>query len=420
MKKIYFDHAATTPVDKKVFEAMEPYFSKKYGNPSSIHTFGQETKAVIEDAREKVAEFLNCNPEEIIFTSGGTESDNLAIRGVAFGIQKRLRAKGLELRRIDNKAQSPRLRAQSLHIITSTIEHHAVLHTVEDLEKNFDFETTYLPVDQYGMVKPEDVRKAIKENTILVSVMYANNEVGTIQPISDITDVIAKSKEQRAKSKKQLPLIFHTDAVQATGYLDCDVKKLEVDLLSISAHKIYGPKGVGALYIKKGTPLLPIQTGGGHERKRRAGTENVPGIVGLGKAIELVTKNRVQESIKIKKLRDKLIKGVLEIPDVILTGHPKKRLPNSASFCVKFIEGESMLINLDMKGVACSTGSACTSGSLEPSHVLTAMGISPQTTQGSLRVTLGENNTEKEIDYFLKVLPEIVEKLREMSPIKED
>ncbi len=415
MKKIYFDHAATTPVDKEVLKAMDPYFSEKYGNPSSIHTFGQETKTAIEDAREKVAEFLNCNPEEIIFTSGGTESDNLAIRGVALAIRH----------------QTPDI--EKLHIITSAIEHHAVLHTIEDLEKNFSakggqvgFEATYLPVDQYGMVSPEDVEKAIKENTILVSIMYANNEVGTIQPISEINNIIREAKSQRLIANSETPLVFHTDAVQATGYLDCDVKKLGVDLLSISAHKIYGPKGVGALCIKKGTPLLPIQTGGGHERKRRAGTENVSGIVGLGKAIELVTKNRVQESIKIKKLRDKLIKEVLEIPDVILTGHPDlsaqagKRLPNSASFCIKFIEGESMLINLDMKGIACSTGSACTSGSLEPSHVLTAMGISPQDAQGSLRVTLGKDNTEKEVDYFLKVLPKIVEKLREMSPIKEN
>jgi len=386
MKKIYLDFAATTPTKKEVVQAMNPFFSNKFGNPSSLHGFGREARAAIDLSREKVALYLNCEPEEVIFTSGGTESDNLAISGVVFDYLFKAKKKP--------------------HIIISTVEHHAVLHTCQYLENKSEAEVTYIKVDGRGMVNPEDIKKAIKQNTILISIMYANNEIGTIEPIREIGKMI--EKENRDRKNK---IVFHTDAVQAVGSLNCDVKYLHVDLLSLSAHKFGGPKGIGALFVKKGIKIKNLIHGGGQEYLKRAGTENVPGIVGMAKAVELL---RIK---KIIILRDRLIDGVLKtIPDTILTGHPEKRLPNSASFCFKFIEGESILYNLDLEGIAASSGSACTSGSLEASHVLLACGFDHKTAQGSIRFTLGENTTNEEIKYVLKVLPPIIKKLRKMSP----
>ncbi len=381
---VYMDHAATTPVDPRVVEAMLPYFTERYGNASSVYRLGQEARKAIDGARADVAQILNCTPREIIFTSCGSESDNLAIRGVAF------------LRRDKGK-----------HIITSPIEHHAVGHTCDQLEKRFGFEVTYLPVDRYGRVDPADVEKAITEKTILITIMYANNEVGTIEPIAEIGEIARAHK-----------IPFHTDAVQAGGALDLDVKALNVDLLSLSAHKFYGPKGVGVLYLRRGVRLLPTQTGGAHELNRRAGTENVAGIVGLATALKLAQEQREENNRKLIALRDRLIEGVLSsIPDTQLTGHPKERLPNSASFTINYVEGEGMLLGLDMMGIAASSGSACTSASLEPSHVLLAMGIPPEVAHGSLRLTLGHENSEEDVDYLLEVLPGIVERLRSMSPL---
>ena len=385
-KVIYLDHAATTAVDPRVMEAMLPYWTERYGNASSIYSLGREAAKAMEEARKTVAGILNCEPKEIIFTSCGSESDNLAIRGVAFAQQHR---------------------GKGNHIITSSIEHHAIGHTCEQLEKYFGFEVTYLPVDKYAMVDPEDVRRAIRDDTVLISVMAANNEVGTIQPIAEIG---------RIAHEHGIP--FHTDAVQAGGTLPLDVEELHVDLLSLSAHKFYGPKGVGVLYVRKGIPLLPIQTGGGHERQRRAGTENVAGIVGLATALKLAYDHADENNARITALRERLIQGILEcIPEVQLTGHPTQRLPNNASFAFKYIEGESILLNLDMLGICASSGSACTSASLEPSHVLLAMGIPAEEAHGSLRLTLGNENTVEDVDYVLEVLPGIVEKLRMMSPL---
>ncbi|MBC7233128.1 MAG: cysteine desulfurase NifS [Chloroflexi bacterium] len=385
-KFIYMDHAATTAVDPRVVEAMLPYFTEKYGNASSIHAAGREAHEAMENARRTVADILGAHPEEVIFTSCGTESDNLAIRGVAFASRKK-----------------------GNHIITSSIEHHAVGHTCEQLEKEFGFEVTYLPVDQYGRVDPDDVGRAITDKTILITIMYANNEVGTIQPIAEI------GKIARAKG-----IPFHTDAVQAGGTLDLNVDALNVDLLSLSAHKFYGPKGIGVLYQRRLTPLLPMQTGGGHERGRRAGTENIPYIVGLATALKLAHEHREQNNRRIAQLRDRLIKGVLDtIPDAYLTGHPADRLPNSASFVFGGVEGESILLHLDMMGVAASSGSACTSGSTEPSHVLTALGLPVEICHGSLRLTLGNENTEEDVDYVLSILPGIIHNLRALSPSYE-
>lgn len=404
--KIYLDYAATTPVDPQVKKAMEPYYSEKFGNPSSLHSWGREGKQSIENARDKVAKVLGCKAEEIIFTSCATESNNLALKGVAF--QHRLARIGKRIA-TDSKP----------HIITSSIEHHCVLHTCEYLEK-FGFPVTYLPVSKEGIVNLSDLKKAIRPNTILVSIMYANNEIGTIQPISEISKLISETRDKRQEARENLPIYFHTDAVQAINYLDCNVNKLGVDLLSLTGHKFYAPKGVGVLYVRKGTLLLPQQQGGAHERNRRAGTENIPGIVGLGQAIEKVSGIRNKESVRLKKLRDKLIEGVLEnIPDVILSGSRRERLPNSASFCIKNVEGESMLLKLDKKGIATSSGSACTSASLEPSHVLLACGIPAEVAHGSLRLTLGRGTSEKDIDYVLKVLPKVVKDLRKMSPFNK-
>jgi len=387
-KTIYLDHAATTAADPRVVEAMLPYWTEQYGNASSIYELGRRAHHALDQALQTVADILNCTPNEVIFTSCGTESDNLALRGV--GWARRNLGKGN-------------------HIITSPIEHHAVSHTCEQLEKHFGFEITYLPVDKHGLVDPDDVGRAIKDNTVLISIMYANNEVGTIEPIAEI-----------GKVAKQMGVPFHTDAVQAGGVLNLDVDDLNVDLLSLSAHKFYGPKGIGVLYVRKGVPLLPTQTGGGHEGSRRAGTESVPFIVGLATALKIAYEELETNNQRITALRDRLIKGVLDsIDEVDLTGHPTNRLPNSASFVFKYIEGESMLLNLDLAGVCASSGSACTSGSVEPSHVLLAMGIPPEVAHGSLRLTLGRENTEEDVDYVLEVLPGIVQKLRDMSPFYE-
>ena len=383
MNRVYLDYAATTPTDPRVVEAMRPYFTEIYGNPSSLHVFGQETKAAAEKARMQLAALLGCKTEEIVFTSGGTEADNQALEGVAFAGEKK-----------------------GNHIIISKIEHHAVTECCEFLKKR-GFEITYLPVDKYGLVDPNEVEKAITPKTILVSIMHANNEIGTIEPIAEI------SKRVKAKG-----VVFHTDAVQTVGHLPTKVDELGVDLLSLSAHKLYGPKGVGALYIRKGTRVIPFLHGGAQENNRRASTENVPGIVGLGAAAEIAGREMAEEAKRLLPLRDKLIKGLLgKIPEVQLNGHPAERLPNNVNVSVHFIEGESMLLNLDMLGIAASSGSACTSGSLEPSHVLLAIGLPHEIAHGSLRFTFGKNTTEAEIDYVLDNLPQIVDKLRKMSPL---
>jgi len=379
------DHAATTPTDVKVVKAMKPYFFLKYGNPNSIHSFGQEAREAVEEAREKIAHLIGANPSEIVFTAGGTEADNYAIKGIAWANQKK-----------------------GNHVITSKIEHHAVLHSCQFLEKQ-GFKVTYLPVDKYGLIDPEDVKKAISDKTILVTIMHANNEIGTIEPIKEIS-----------KIAKKAGIYFHTDSVQTTGHIPIDVNDLGVDMLSMSGHKFYGPNGVGALYLRKGTKIVTLIDGGAQEKNRRAGTENVAGIVGMGKAAELAEKRLLQgKEDEVIKLRDKLIKGITEkIDHTRLNGHPIKRLPGNANFCFEFVEGESMLLSLDMEGVAASSGSACTSGSLEASHVLLAIGLPPEIAHGSLRLTLGKDNTEEEIDYMISILPGIIEKLRALSPFK--
>lgn len=385
MKRIYLDYAATTPCDPEVLKAMEPYFFERFGNPSSIHSFGQEAKKAIEDARERVAIFLGAKTEEIVFTSGGTESDNFAIEGVAFALQ--------------NKGN---------HIITSSIEHHAITEPCKFLEKR-GFKITYAGVDKQGLVSPDDIKKAITNKTILISIMHANNEIGTIQPVTEI-----------GKIAREKGIYFHTDAVQTVGHIPVNVDDLNVDLLSLSAHKFYGPKGVGVLYVRKGTHIGRLLYGGGQERGRRASTHNVSGIVGLGHALELCGKTMEKEAEFQSRLRDKLIKEIPDrISEVYLNGHPTTRLPNNINFSIKYIEGESILLNLDMLGIACSTGSACTSSSLEPSHVLLALGLAPEIAHGSLRITLGRWTKEEDIDYLLECLPRIVEKLRSMSPLYE-
>ena len=379
------DHAATTPTDIEVVKEMEPYFTQKFGNPNSVHSFGQEAREAVEEARGKVAHLIGANSSEIVFTAGGTEADNYAIKGIAWANQKKAN-----------------------HIITSKIEHHAVLHSCQFLEKQ-GFKVTYLPVDKYGLIDPEDVKKAITDNTILVTIMHANNEIGTIEPIKEIGKVVKKAG-----------IYFHTDSVQTTGHIPIDVNDLGVDMLSISGHKFYGPNGIGVLYLRKGTKIVTLIDGGSQEKNRRAGTENVAGIVGLGKAAELAEERLTQgKEKKILRLRDKLIKGIIDkIENVRLNGHPTKRLPGNANFCFEFIEGESMLLSLDMEGVAASSGSACTSGSLTASHVLLAIGLPPEIAHGSLRLTLGKDNTDEEIDYVIDILPAIIEKLRAFSPFK--
>lgn len=387
MRRIYLDHAATTPVHPEVVKATLPYFTERFGNASTLYSYGQEAKEAMEEARSKIAELIGAkSTKEIVFTSGGTESDNFAICGIAWANQ--------------NKGH---------HIITTSIEHHAVLNTCKFMEKR-GFRVTYLPVDEYGLVDPEDVKKAITDNTILISIMHANNEVGTVEPIAEIGK-IAKEKE----------VYFHTDAVQSLGHIPINVDELNVDLLSASAHKLYGPKGVGMLYIRKGTKIVPFLYGGEQENRRRASTENVAGIVGFGKACELAAQHMEEESIRLASLRDELIRGLLEKIELTrLNGHRTKRLPGNVNVSIKYIEGESMLLKLDGKGVCASSGSACTSSILEPSHVLTAMGIPPDVAHSSLRFTLGRENTDKDVEYVLEVLPNIVKGLRLMSPLYQE
>jgi cysteine desulfurase len=392
--RVYLDNAATTQVDPEVFEVMKPYFKDRFGNPSSVHSWGQEAKRAIDESRQKIAKFLSADPGEIIFTSCATESINLAHRGLIEAIN-----------------QSPGTNHQPLHIITSPIEHKAVLETCEHLKRRSSAEVTYLPVDKFGMINLSDLKKAIKPNTVLVSIIYVNNEVSTIQPIKEIGTML-----QSYKATKKKKIFFHTDATQAMQYLDCRVGKLGIDLLSFSGHKMHAPKGIGALYIQKDVLLSRQQNGGGQENRLRAGTENVAFIVGLAKAIELVASYQPSVIRKIARLRDKLIKGVLGIPGANLTGHPEVRAPHIASFTIRGVEGEAMLLLLDSEGIAASSGSACTSGTLKPSHVLLGMGISPGIAHGSLRFSLSKNTTKEEIDYVLKVLPKVVEKLRKMAP----
>lgn len=384
--QFYFDYAATTPVKKEVLEEMLPFFNADFGNPSSIYKIGRRGKNAVDIARDRIAKTLNSKSEEVFFTGGGSESDNWAIKGVAFAN-----------------------RDKGNHIITSKIEHHAVLQTCKYLEQE-GFEVTYLGVDKYGLVSGDDLKNAIRDDTILISIMYANNEIGTIQPIKELAG-IAKEKG----------IIFHTDAVQAYGNEIIDVEDLGIDLLSVSAHKIYGPKGVGALYIRKGTKIHKLIHGGGQEKMRRAGTENTPGIVGFGKAAEMAYEN-IEEHIKrLTGLRDKLIDGIItKIEHTELNGHPTKRLPGNVNISFEFIEGEALLLSLDMEGIAASSGSACSSGSLNPSHVLTATGLTHEKAHGSLRLTLGDFTTEDEIDYVIEKLQPIVDRLRNMSPLYEN
>ncbi|HUS89451.1 MAG TPA: cysteine desulfurase NifS [Desulfosporosinus sp.] len=384
MRRIYLDHSATTPVDLEVATLMMTYYTEKYGNPSSVHGFGREAKQALEEARRQVAELIGATPQEVTFTSGGTEADNLAILGTAQAMRKK-----------------------GKHLITSAIEHHAVLETCEYLEKK-GFELTVIPVDSEGIVSVEDVRKAVRPDTILISVMHANNEVGAIQPIVEIGNLA-----------KELGITFHVDAVQSLGKIPINVKEMNIDLLTVSSHKIYGPKGVGALYIRKGVRIVPLAHGGSQEKKRRSGTENTPGIIGFGKACELIGKRMAEETELQTKLRDKLMNGILERIKYVKVNGPlgEKRLTNNVNVSIRFVEGESLLLSLDMLGIAASSGSACTSGSLDPSHVLLAMGLVHEIAHGSLRFSLGRQNTEEEIDYVLEQLPKIVERLRMMSPL---
>ena len=385
-KRIYADNAATTKVAPEVVDAMLPYFTETYGNPSSIYNEGRTARVAVEKAREQVANAIGASPKEIYFTGSGSEADNWALRSTARALSKK-----------------------GNHIITSAVEHHAVLHTCQDLEKQ-GFEVTYLPVDKYGMVSPDDVKAAIKDTTIMISIMFANNEIGTIMPIAEI-----------GKIAKEAGVVFHTDAVQAVGNVEIDVKAMNIDMLSLTAHKFHGPKGCGALYVRQGVKLMSFITGGAQERMRRAGTENVPGIVGLGKAIELATANIKEKQEKLTALRDRYIKTVLEtVPYSRLNGHPTERLAGNANISFEYIEGEGLLLSLDMKGIAASSGSACTSGSLDPSHVLLAIGLKHEQAHGSLRTSFGEDTTVEDIDYMVDAIAEIVARLRSMSPLYED
>ncbi|MFV3011385.1 cysteine desulfurase NifS [Clostridium botulinum] len=387
-KQVYMDYSATTYTKPEVLEEMLPFFTENFGNPSSLYSFSDKTKKAVNLARERVSKALNAEKNEIFFTSGGSEADNWALKGIAYANKKK-----------------------GNHIITTKIEHHAILHTAQFLEKE-GFKVTYLPVDEEGFVSVEDIKNAITDETILVSVMFANNEVGTIEPIKEIGELC-----------KEKNIYFHTDAVQAIGHVDIDVKDMNIDLLSMSAHKFYGPKGVGALYIKNGVKIQNLIHGGGQERGKRASTENTAGIVGLGKAIELAMENMPEENKKLSNLRGRLIRGIEErIPEVKLNG-PKdmsRRLPNNVNFSFIGIEGETLLLDLDMNGIFGSTGSACASASLDPSHVLLSIGLPHETAHGSLRLSLGAKNTEEDIDYVLEVLPKIIKQRREMSPLWED
>ncbi|MFH1101414.1 MAG: cysteine desulfurase NifS [Methanobacteriota archaeon] len=386
MKRIYMDHAATTPVDPEVVEAMLPYFSTIFGNASSLHMFGREAYDALQASREKVAHIVHARKQEIIFTAGGTESDNMAIKGVAY----------LHKEKRDSKGP---------HILTSVIEHPAVLETCRHLEKQ-GFKVKYIPVDASGFVDLKELEASITKDTFLISIMFANNEIGTIEPVEEISR-IARDHE----------VLFHTDAVQAVGKLPIDMQKLGIDLLSLSSHKLYGPKGVGALVLHEGVKIQPLIHGGGHERGLRSSTENIPGIVGLGKACELAQTRMEKDTKHLTQLRDQLIKGILPIEESYLNGHPVKRLPNNAHVRFTGVEGESLLLMLNDKGVAAATGSACSSKKLQGSHVLTAIGVDPKQVHGSLRFTLGRGNTKDEVSYVVKVLPEIVQHLRLMSPL---
>lgn len=383
---IYLDNAATTAVDPEVREALLPYLTDEYGNPNSIYELGRRARRAVERARETVAAYLKADPSEIIFTGGGSEADNLAIKGVASV-----------------------LRDKGRHIITSTIEHHAVLHACKALERD-GFRVTYLPVDEHGLVSPEALREALADDTILVTIMHANNEIGTVEPIEELGALC-----------RERGVLFHTDAVQSFGKLPLDVKALPVDLLAASAHKFHGPKGVGFLWVRRGLRLHPLIDGGGQERGLRSGTENVAGIVGLGRAVELLSQQGAADAERTSALGRRLMSAIPErVPHVIVTGHPDQRLHNIASFCIRFIEGEAILLGLDAEGICASSGSACTSGSLEPSHVLLALGLPHEIAHGSLRLSLGRENTEAEIDQVLEVLPKVVARLREMSPLWTD
>ena len=384
--RIYVDNAATTKMNAAVAEEMIPFMTEFYGNPSSIYLEGREAKRAVEKSREQVAKAISAEPKEIYFTGSGTEADNWAVRSSASAYS--------------NKGK---------HIITSSVEHHAVLHTCQDLEKE-GYEVTYLPVDEYGRVPVEDLRNSIRPDTILVSIMFANNEIGTIMPVKEIGAVCRENG-----------VLFHTDAVQAIGMCEIDVEELNIDMLSLTAHKFHGPKGAGALYVRQGVKLTPFITGGAQERGKRAATENVPGIVGLGKAIELAAENIPERQKKLSELRDYYIEKVLnKIPYSRLNGHPKDRLPGNANISFQFIEGEGMLLRLDMKGISASSGSACTSGSLDPSHVLLAIGLKHEEAHGSLRVSFDETNTKEQVDYIVDELADIIELLRNMSPLYED
>ncbi|MBF8267390.1 MAG: cysteine desulfurase NifS [Dehalococcoidia bacterium] len=388
-KMIYMDHAATTPVRPEVMEAMLPYFSERFGNPSSLHTLAQESRKALDEARESVAQVLGCRTSEVIFTSGGSESDNTALKGAAFA-----------------------LKGSGNHVVTSSIEHHAVLHTCQFLEDS-GFEVTYLPVDRNGLVNPDAVERAITDRTVLVSVMLVNNEIGTVQPVAEMARRVRDVAKRRGRT-----IVFHTDAVQAAGFLDIDVNRLGVDMLSLSSHKLYGPKGAGVLYVRRGTPFTPQQLGGAQERQRRAGTENLPAIVGTAVALRLAAEERESNSEHCRRLRDRLIAGIQSgVERIRLNGHPSLRLPNNVSFSFEGVEGEPILLGLDFAGIAASSGSACTSGALEPSHVLLALGSSAEVAQSSLRLTLGKDNTEEEVDYVLKVLPDLVRRLRAMPSL---
>ena len=382
--KVYLDNAATTMVRKEVVDAMIPAFTTYYGNPSSLHEYAREAEQLLDAARKDVAAVINAKPDEIVFTGGGSESDNMALRGAVAANKKK-----------------------GKHVITSAVEHHAVLYTLQAMEREGLIELTILPVDEYGIVSAESVANALRDDTVLVSIMFANNEVGSINPISEIGKVC-----------RDKGVLFHTDAVQATGHVPIDVIAMNIDMLSISAHKFHGPKGVGVLFIRKGVRIPSLIIGGGQEKKRRAGTENVPGIVGLATALKIANEHMAENAVKVGALRDKLMKGIAEsIPDVKLNGHPTKRLPNNVNYSIRYIEGESILLMLDINGIAASSGSACTSGSLDPSHVLLAMGLPHEIAHGSLRLTLSEFTTEEEIDYVLDLLPQIVQRLRDMSPL---
>ena len=395
MREVYLDHAATTYLDPRVKEAMEPYWEVEFGNPSSLYRPGRRAKEALDSAREKIALILSCRPEELIFTGGGTEAINLAIFGVARFYKE-----------------------QGRHIITTKIEHHAVLHSLEALQKE-GFEVTYLDVDEDGLVDPEKLKASIRPDTILVSIMYANNEIGTIEPLEEVGKIIKQVRAERKTAGNLTPIFFHTDACQAAGALDLDVQKLGVDLLAMNGSKIYGPKGVGCLFIKKGVRVKPLIYGGGQENNLRSGTENVPGIIGFAKALEIAHAEKEKENARLIELRDYFINRLLnEIPKVVLNGHPIKRLPNNINVSVLDIEGEAVILYLDEKGIYCSTGSACTSITLDPSHVILALGRPYEYAHGSIRFTLGKRTTKEDIDYVMQIFPGVVEKLRQISPVR--